>query len=118
MKSNYFKPEEFVCKCGCESNDMKTSTLIKLEYARVSANIPFIITSGYRCKTHNEAVGGKPSSAHTKGYAVDIKASGSAERFLIITALLQAGFNRIGFAKTFIHVDDDPSLPKNVIWDY
>ena len=26
----------------------------------------------------------------------------------IISALLKAGFNRIGVAKSFIHVDDDP----------
>jgi hypothetical protein len=28
------------------------------------------------------------------------------------------GFNRIGVANTFIHVDNDPSLPEDVIWTY
>ena len=33
---------------------------------------PIIITSGYRCVQLNKAVGGVPSSWHTKGNAADI----------------------------------------------
>lgn len=97
---------------------MHPSTLEKLDFARTIANIPFIITSGYRCEAHNEAVGGKSNSAHTRGRAADIKATDSRSRFLIVEALLAAGFTRIGVAKTFIHADDDPTLPQEVMWDY
>lgn len=114
----YFKLEEFACKCGCGDNEMKHSTLRKLDLARELSGIPFVITSGYRCKAHNERVGGKSQSAHTRGYAADIKASDSRSRYLIVDSLLAAGFSRIGIAKTFIHVDDDPSLPDLVMWDY
>lgn len=114
----YFKSEEFECKCGCKSNDMQPVTLAKLEMARALAGVPFVITSGYRCEVHNKAVGGKSESAHTKGYAVDIKAVGSSERYSIVFALMSVGFTRLGFSKTFIHVDNDPSLPQKVIWDY
>jgi hypothetical protein len=31
---------------------------------------------------------------------------------------MEAGFNRIGIAPTFIHVDNDPSKPEDVIWLY
>jgi hypothetical protein len=31
---------------------------------------------------------------------------------------MEAGFNRIGISSTFIHVDNDPSKPEDVIWLY
>lgn len=37
---------------------------------------PMIITSGYRCKKVNELIGGKPTSQHTKGQAVDFVIAG------------------------------------------
>jgi zinc D-Ala-D-Ala carboxypeptidase len=115
---NYFKKEEFACKCGCGENTMQASTMQKLNIARELASIPFVVTSGRRCSTHNQWVGGKSESAHTKGHAADIRCRNSRERFLIVDAALAAGFSRIGIAKTFIHLDDDPSLPEGVMWDY
>ena len=89
-----------------------------LSKARELAAIGFKITSGYRSPAHNEKVGGVPSSSHTVGRAVDIYAPTSTQKYLIINSLLQAGFNRIGVAKNFIHVDDDPSKSEDVIWTY
>lgn len=114
----YFKIEEFKCKCGCGRTEMMSTTLDKLDKARELANTPFKITSGYRCKEHNAAVGGKSEGAHTSGYAVDIEASTSPARIAIVKALLDVGFTRIGVAKTFIHADDDPTKPQNVMWVY
>lgn len=114
----YFKIEEFKCKCGCGRNEMMPSTLEKIDKARELAGIPFKITSGYRCKAHNAAVGGKSEGAHTSGYAVDIEASTSPSRYLIIKSLLEVGFTRIGVGSTFIHADDDPTKPQKVIWEY
>ena len=39
-------------------------------------------------------------------------------RFLVLDALLAVGFNRIGIADTFIHVDSDLDKSQNVIWTY
>jgi hypothetical protein len=114
----YFKFSEFTCKCGCGRAEMMPSALEKLEDAREKAGIPFKITSGYRCDAHNASVGGKSEGAHTSGYAIDIEASVSPSRLLIVKALLDAGFTRIGVAKTFIHADDDPSKPQKVMWVY
>ena len=97
---------------------MDVEFLNKLAAARKSAAVGFKITSGYRTPKHNEKVGGVPSSSHTKGHAVDIYAPTSRQKFIIINSLLQAGFNRIGVAKNFIHVDDDPSKAEDVIWTY
>jgi hypothetical protein len=114
----YFTEKEFACKCGCGRAEMMPSTLAKLITARHMAKIPFHITSGFRCEAHNKAVGGKSEGAHTSGYAVDIEASTSPSRFVIVKHLMDAGFHRIGIGKTFIHADDDPSKPANVMWVY
>lgn len=43
---------------------------------------PIKVTSGFRCRKLNQAVGGSPSSAHMRGYAADIKpVSGSYKEF-------------------------------------
>ncbi len=97
---------------------MDPAALDMLDDAREFANIPFKLTSAYRCKDHNEAVGGVESSAHTTGHAVDILARGSREKYIIIEALKRAGFNRLGVNARFIHVDNDPTKTPNVIWSY
>jgi len=97
---------------------MNVAFLNKLTKAREIASIGFKITSGYRTPEHNEKVGGVSNSSHTLGHAVDIYAPTSRQKYIIINALLQAGFNRIGVAKNFIHVDDDPSKNEDVIFTY
>jgi uncharacterized protein YcbK (DUF882 family) len=115
----YFKLKEF------DSPDLKGSGqlmdetfLYMLDEARHIANIPFKINSGYRTKEHNKKVGGVKSSSHLKGVAADISCVDSRSRFIILNALQQAGFNRIGIAKSFIHVDYDIDKSLNVIWVY
>ena len=63
-------------------------------------------------------VGGTKTSSHLKGYAIDVSCDNSADRFRLIEVLMLVGFNRLGIAKTFIHVDNDPDKSKNVIWVY
>ena len=72
--------------------------------------------SAFRCAKHNKAVGGVADSAHTHGYAVDIKCTSSHYRFRIISALLEAGFRRIEAGPTWVHVDNDPAKPQDVIF--
>ena len=116
---NYFKSHEFDSPDEPGSGGkMNKGFVEKLNIARGLANIPFIITSGFRTEEHNARVGGVDSSAHTKGRAVDIACRDSRSRHIIVTALQEAGFNRIGIAGTFIHVDDCPDKPENVIWVY
>ena len=98
--------------------NMDVDFLNKLAKARQNASIAFKITSGYRTPSHNEKVGGVLSSSHTKGHAVDIYAPTSRQKYIIINALLQAGFDRVGVAKNFIHVDDDPTKAEAVLWTY
>jgi zinc D-Ala-D-Ala carboxypeptidase len=115
----YFKLSEFDSPDMVGSGKaMDLGFLEKLDRARSLAGIPFKITSGYRSEEHNKKVGGVENSSHIKGYAADIACNGSARRHIIITSLLSAGFNRIGVADTFIHVDNDPNKTANLIWTY
>jgi len=98
--------------------NMQESTLIALDNAREIAGIPFLINSGYRTRSHNKKVNGVSDSSHLHGYAVDIRAIGSWTRMRIVSALMDAGFNRIGIGKKFVHADNDPNKIQNVIWLY
>jgi zinc D-Ala-D-Ala carboxypeptidase len=123
MNLNYFSLSEFDCPSLDGSGvNMDSQFLTKLESAREIAGIPFKITSGYRTKEHNEDVlkrGCKASknSSHLIGVAADIAVSSGSERYIVLNALIKAGFKRIGVAKTFIHCDTDSSKPDSV-WTY
>ena len=119
----YFKEEEFMCKCGCGINNYNKDTARMLDQARKVANIPFKINRACSCPSHNKKVGGSDTSSHisTKKIectAFDISCTNSNDRFKMIEALYLVGFNRIGIAKSFIHVDNDKTKPKDLIWVY
>jgi len=124
MNLTYFSLSEFASPDLPDSGiNMDGEFLAKLDNARAIANIRFKITSGYRTKEYNEELRKRgykasPDSAHLSGHAADIAATSGKERWTIVNALIRSGFNRIGIAKSFIHVDDDPSKPNNVIWTY
>lgn len=106
--SKYFKEIEY---------KMDKDFLEKLDRAREFAGFPFFINSAWRSPEHPESIK-NPTSSHIKGLAVDIRARDSRTRYLIIDALMHVGFNRIGIADTFIHVDDDKDKSSGVIWTY
>ena len=90
----------------------------RLDEARGIAGVPFVINSGIRTADRNAEVGGTHESAHITGHAVDIRCPSSRHRFLIVSALRDAGFRRIGIGSTFVHCDTDPDKPQDVIWTY
>ena len=106
--TKYFKEIEY---------KMDKDFLSKLDKAREYARIPFVINSAYRSPEHPESIK-NPSSSHIKGLAVDIRTTDSRTRYRVLEALIHVGFNRIGIADTFIHVDDDKDKSSNVVWTY
>ena len=106
--TKYFKEVEY---------KMDVDFLIKLDKAREFAKVPFVINSAYRSPEHKESIK-NPTSSHIKGLAVDIKTTDSRTRYKVLNALMHVGFNRIGIADTFIHVDDDRNKACGVIWTY
>ena len=119
MDLKYFKTTEFDSPDEVGSGyKINKEFLIKLDYARGIAGIPFKINSGYRTETWNLRVKGKLQSSHCKGLACDIGYYGSRERYLILHALIQVGITRFGIAKGFIHCDVDKAKDPDVIWLY
>jgi len=112
----YFKEGEFD-----NFKKMDKDFLCLLDKARHIAQTPFKITSDYRSKKKNKAVGGSPDSAHLYGYAIDLACSNSIARSAIIRAALSVGITRIGVGSNFLHLDIADryiTKPANVIWTY
>ncbi len=112
-----FSRSEFQCTCGCGEDEIRKVFVVQLQIARNSYGA-MEINSGCRCKKHNKDEGGKSTSSHLIGWAADIACVGMSRRFRLLKALLDAGFRRIGIGKDFIHVDDDPGKPGELIWLY
>lgn len=97
---------------------MQWDLVSRLDQIREKVGFPMVILSGYRTEAHNEEVGGVDGSAHTGGFASDIACRDSVRRFGLVHAAEDVGITRIGIAKSFIHLDCDPSKPQGVIWLY
>ena len=120
----YFKLSEFDSPDRPGSGELMEHEVIQaLDIARDIYGYPMVITSGFRTIEHNRSLiergyAASPNSSHLLGWAVDIAVPNSQRRFLMVEALLDAGFHRIGLGKTFIHVDMDPNKTPNCIWTY
>lgn len=114
--AKYFQEKEYACKCGCGKADLSNLMLEKLDAIRELLGRPIILNSAYRCVEHNKSVGGTSDSSHTRGYAVDIRAVSSREKYELVKAAMSMGVNRIGVYSNFIHIDIDPLKDKEVIW--
>ena len=124
IKLKYFELSEFDSPDQENSGvNMDHTFLRMLDKAREIAGISFKINSGYRSETHNLKVGGVPrsetnrGSSHLYGFAADISCTNSNHREIIVRSLIKAGFTRLGVAKSFIHVDNDPNKV-DALWLY
>lgn len=108
--AKFFKPEEI--------KGLQPSLVEMLDRLRDEAGVPLIINSGFRSEAKNAMVGGVPDSAHTTGLACDLACTDGLSRWKIVNAALAVGFDRVGIANTFIHVDIDKSKPHPRIWLY
>ena len=114
--SKDFSMKEFECTCGCGEVFVDANLIHVLQSVRSQYGKQIKITSGYRCKKHNAAVGGKPDSAHLKGMAADILTDNSRDRYSLLRLL--AISSRVGIGHSFIHVDVDETKPQGVCWVY
>ena len=112
-----FNRVEFECKCGCGKDDIKDDLAVKVQLVRDLIKRPIRINSGIRCAQHNANTKAKPTSSHVDGWAADLGYSGSAERDELLKAAMEV-FDRVGIAKTFIHVVVDPNKSPRVVWLY
>lgn len=104
--SDHFDSSEFACHCGCGSCEADSELLKVLEELRTHFGRPVIITSGYRCETHNANVGGAKKSQHLFGKAADVRVPGiSADK--VHAYLIQKYPNQYGIGKyeNWTHID-------------
>lgn len=106
-----FKRKEFWCKgedCCNHSLHVHPQLIDSLETLRALVLVPLIINSGYRCKKHNDEIGGEINSYHMSGLAADVRCPKHLTvlqfaEFASLVPLFYAG--GIGLYDTFIHVD-------------
>ncbi len=120
----YFKLTEFDSPDQPGSGEMmEPAVVLALDNARDLAGFPFVVTSGFRSIAHNRSLiraglPASPKSSHLLGWAVDLRVDNSERAYLMVEALLDAGFNRIGISQKFIHADMDPNKKSNLLWTY
>jgi uncharacterized protein YcbK (DUF882 family) len=67
-----FSKSEFACKCGCGFDEIHPRTVEWCQAVRDFFDRPVRVSSGCRCKAHNEIVGGSKYSQHIEGTAADL----------------------------------------------
>lgn len=111
----YFNESEFDCQETGE-NKMNSEFLAKMDLLREACGFSFVITSGYRDPSHSIELRKEKPGTHSQGIACDIKAASGWHRRKIVEGAIALGFQGIGVAKDFVHVDDRKST--SVIWTY
>ena len=104
----YFEPHEFVMGDDNVFHRMDGELLMKLDLLRAIVNEPLHVTSSYRSKSYNSAVGGSKTSYHLQDRAVDLKCDNGTLRAKIVKAALKYKLS-VGVAKNFIHIDNRSS---------
>ncbi len=127
-KNQYFKTSEFACQCknaDCKIQKINKDIVSKLIELRKEINEPLIITSGFRCKKHQDAlrnqgvntVVAKTTSTHELGDAVDL--SPVRMRIKDFLVFCSKKFYAIGIASNFLHLDlRGQKDKKERRWDY
>lgn len=101
----YFNPEEFTMDGKTVFQQMDAGFLSLLDECRHIAGVSFKITSSFRTKAKNKAVGGSPNSMHLFGRAVDIVAADGVTRMKIARAALSLGLT-VGVMENAVHLDN------------
>lgn len=115
--TNYFTVQELECPC-CKTCLTAKGFIDDLNALREAVGHAMKINSGCRCSKHNAAVGGKSGSFHlmtgkVATCAVDVSTADwdGAKKWRFIKIAMGMGWS-IGFAKTFIHIDQRSKYPE------
>lgn len=124
MTLRHFTIAEFACKhCGQNNIDYKFVEL--LDELREQCGFPLVVSSGYRCPTHNAKVSSTGKTGpHTTGRAADLAVS-HGQAVTVLRKALSMGFTGFGVQQKgggrFIHLDtlpNAPGQPRETIWSY
>jgi hypothetical protein len=107
--------------------NMRISTLMKVDAMREAYGKPITIRHGFRTKTAAFRIqkahpGAVKNSAHEHGFAVDCAPSAGFKNYGdwldFMDAAWEAGFRRFGVMANTIHLDDDPNRATPACWKY
>jgi zinc D-Ala-D-Ala carboxypeptidase len=118
---NHFSLSEFASPDLAGSGQyMQLKCLLMLDQARELAQIPFIVTSGFRTQKYHDSLTKRgfetaKNSPHLLGQAADISYATGKELATIINAAILVGFTSIGISKNFVHLD---TRDRKVVWFY
>lgn len=112
--SKYFTWEEAACNDGTKvPEDLKPAvieTAYHMDDIRTFFGVVITVNSWYRTKEYNKKIGGKPSSKHLQGIAVDFVVKGVATKQVreALEGLIRLGVipqGGIGAYDRFVHYD-------------
>lgn len=124
----YFTEDEFRCAC-CGASEMKMSFMLGLDELRRFAGFPLVVSSGYRCPDHNDAVSSTGRNGpHTTGEAADIRIYGE-QALTLLMHVHRVGITGVGISQAsktahnarFMHLDTLPpgdGRPRPWLWSY
>jgi hypothetical protein len=103
-----FTLAEFQCQgmyCCGHTAAINYEVVKRLQKIRDIIAQKIVVTSGFRCRTHNQEVGGRVNSAHIYGLAVDIATPKSIDSHDFENICLTAGFTFILLYGWGFHLD-------------
>ena len=119
ITARHFKEAEFnKCVPPCSLQDMSQDFMNLLDTLRDRAGIPIVLNSAYRSVAYEKSMARSGNSAHTRGRAVDIRCNNGQTKQRLMDIARTLGITRFGVGKTFLHIDNDRSLPQNTTWGY
>lgn len=104
-----FKVKEFLSGDGSKTLVLYEKLVVILQLLRDYYNKPLTITSGYRTKAHNDAVGGSSNSQHLYGKAADFLIGGVS--VATINSYIKANWQLLGVhgletsVNSHVHID-------------
>lgn len=96
---------------------LRTTAARMEEVRRLLGRRVISVSSGYRCRALNRAVGGAATSAHLTGHAVDFNCYGFGHPLDVCRALSEAdiAFDQLIEEGTWVHISFDPRLRRQVL---
>lgn len=92
------------------------NTAREMEKIRDLLGTPILVSSGYRSKAVNHAVGGSETSDHMEGWAVDFISPRYGTPLAICKAIVKAGikFDQLIEEGTWVHISFGPRMRQQV----
>lgn len=120
----YFDEDELRCKCGCGRCEMDDEAVGVFDLLRYQAtqewgsDLPFIVTSGFRCPTHDASPEVNGQGLHPQGKCIDILVLDAEKRAVILgVAFAHPRILGIGVSGNFLHLDT-VLRDKRLSWTY